>query len=83
MARYASRPRGYTDADNDGYWPDGACEHVEVEMNYDQPTGILDASGNEIWRLREPAGFDLSDSRSHIKRISKKRADALRRLADR
>ena len=56
MPRYASRafhPDWHLD-----YLPDGETKGTEVIVeNEDAPTGLLDAKGNMIWRLREPVGF--------------------------
>lgn len=57
MPRYASRPvaSDYWDAD---YLPEGETHGREVYVeNDDRPTGILDARGDMIWRLKEPVGF--------------------------
>ena len=50
MGRYTTRQ---IIADDDG---DTLGDEVEVS-NEDKPTGILDAQGNMIWRLKEREGF--------------------------
>ena len=57
MGRYTTR-QIIADDDGDHWFRDGDTLGDEVEVsNEDKPTGILDAQGNMIWRLKERVGF--------------------------
>lgn len=58
MPRYVSQPK------RTAYWDGDVGEVYEREVTvYDddlpQETGLLDADGNPLYRLRDPIGFDL------------------------
>ena len=59
MPRYMTKPRSVIADDDGDYWfEEGETLGDEVEVtNEDKPTGVLDASGNMIWRLKERVGF--------------------------
>jgi len=64
MHRYASRPHRpvrVTAWDADMWTSDGTTEGRDVidsgDWSQDQPTGLLDASGNMIYRLATRIGF--------------------------
>ena len=67
MPRYTTRPQRMTRATHDSHslWSDGETEGREVHddgtWSEDQPTGILNASGDMIYRVRNSIGF-LADN---------------------
>lgn len=64
MPRYYTRPVK-SQAWDDGPWSDGECGGHEVidtgDWSKDQPTGLLDAGGDMIWRSANHIGF-LADN---------------------
>ena len=64
MPRYASKPQRSWIAD-DTWHSDGTTEAREVidtgGWSEDQPTGLLDAQGNMIYRLAARIGFMADD----------------------
>lgn len=58
MPYVTHRPRR---ADDDDEWPVWQRPHIIVFEN-DEPTGILDEYGNEIYRVNEPIGFRFSEN---------------------
>ncbi|WP_379487482.1 hypothetical protein [Novosphingobium soli] len=59
MPRYIVRPRADADCD---WWEGERLEPVPLaDMPEPMRTGLLDASGNEIWRLPRPIGFGRDD----------------------
>jgi hypothetical protein len=54
MARYLTRPKAYVvhTADGVSFMP-----HLEVDGPRYTFTGLLDPTGQELWRLPEPIGF--------------------------
>ena len=66
MARYGIKPHRPVRATyDDCEWSDGTTEGREVidtgGWSEDQPTGLLDASGNMIYRLATRIGFMADD----------------------
>jgi hypothetical protein len=63
MPRYVSRPHRMATVEGGEWWPEGETRGTEVYVeNEDAPTGLIDADGNMIWRIREPVGFiDLDE----------------------
>lgn len=67
MARYTTRPRHMIRATHDSHslWSDGETGGHEVHddgtWSEDQPTGLLSADGEMIYRVRNSIGF-LADN---------------------
>jgi hypothetical protein len=45
--------------EDDLYYEEGTVQGTEVFVYDDEPTGVLDPSGNMIWRERHRIGFKL------------------------
>lgn len=60
MARYVSKPPRPTSFDDDWYEPPLTPDLTVVESD-PVPTGLLDADGYEIWRMKDPIGFIWHD----------------------
>ncbi len=61
MPRYTTRPKTRAMYDSHSLWSDGETEGREVHddgtWSEDQPTGLLNASGEMIYRVRNSIGF--------------------------
>lgn len=55
-------PRYVTRAEADCDWWDNGRPYDSIEVFETGPvdTGLLDAHGNAIWRVKDPIGFDIS-----------------------
>lgn len=60
MARYVSR-RSRSDMECDGWDEPRLYDSLTVIEREPSATGLLDASGNEIWRLPDPMGFRITE----------------------
>ena len=58
MPRYVTGKRVRSDDDFDWYEPP-IITSLEVDEAEPVDTGLLDAEGNSIWRLKDPIGFIL------------------------
>ncbi len=60
--RYTTRkPRSYTDAEGDGYWPEGECSGFDAFVaDDDGATGVLNDKGEMLYREMPRVGFDLT-----------------------
>lgn len=56
MSRYVSRPRASWCEDEVSY-ENPFCPSLEVDGPGETDTGLVDASGNPIFRLQAPIGF--------------------------